>query len=380
MTDQLKSIVFLTGTRADFGKIKALIEVLQSTKNIVPHIFVTGMHLDPKYGLTADEIQKCGYRNVHLYSNSSDHETMDLVLARTIEGFSQYVQELHPDLIVIHGDRVEALAGAIVGALNNILTAHIEGGELSGTVDELIRHSVSKMSHVHFVSNESAKNRLLQLGENSSSIFVIGSPDVDVMLSPSLPSFQEIQRYYEIPFHDYGVAAFHPVTTELDDVPRQAREFVDALIESEWNYVIIFPNNDHGSEAIFREFHRLENNSRFRIFPSMRFEYFLVLLKHAKFIVGNSSAGIREAPYYGVPTVNIGSRQHNRTINEDILNCKAEKEQIVAAITQALHLKRVPARGNHFGEGKSASLFLEALETNRVWSIPTQKIFNDLTW
>ena len=168
-----KKIVFITGTRADFGKIKSLIQILENHKNFNPFVFVTGMHLMETYGYTLIEIERCNFSNVYTFENHTSEATMDLTLARTIDGFSSYIKTIKPDLIVVHGDRVEAMAGAIVGALNNILVAHVEGGELSGTIDELIRHSISKMSHIHYVSNEKAKKRLIQMGELSNSIEVI---------------------------------------------------------------------------------------------------------------------------------------------------------------------------------------------------------------
>ena len=161
----IKKIVFLTGTRADFGKLKSLIEILNRHQQFEVHIFATGMHLDKKYGYTVHEIEKCGYPNIYKYINHDKESMMDITLSRTIEGFANYIRLIQPDLIVVHGDRIEALAGATVGALNNILVTHIEGGELSGTVDELIRHAVSKLSHTHFVANFEAKKRLMQMGE-----------------------------------------------------------------------------------------------------------------------------------------------------------------------------------------------------------------------
>src|SRR5205085_11819583 len=139
------------------------------------------------------EIERCGFANLHAFENHTHETTMDLTLAKTIEGLSFYVKDCNPDMIVIHGDRVEALAGAIVGSLNNILVAHIEGGEVSGTIDELIRHAVSKLSHAHFVANDEARERLLQMGERDDSVFIIGSPDMDAMSSETLPSFEEVQ-------------------------------------------------------------------------------------------------------------------------------------------------------------------------------------------
>ena len=153
----IKKIVFLTGTRADFGKIKSLIEIARANQAFEVHIFATGMHMDKKYGYTVIELEKYGYDNIYKYINHNAESSMDITLSRTIEGFANYIRLIEPDIIIVHGDRIEALAGATVGALNNILVAHIEGGELSGTVDELIRHAVSKLSHVHFVANEEAK-------------------------------------------------------------------------------------------------------------------------------------------------------------------------------------------------------------------------------
>ena len=301
---------------------------------------------------------------------------MDQTLAKTIEGFSNYVRELCPDLIVIHGDRVEALAGAIVGSLNNILVAHIEGGEVSGTIDELIRHAVSKLSHLHFVSNDIAKKRLTQMGEIENNIFVIGSPDVDVMLSKNLPTIDKVKERYEIPYDKFAIVMFHPVTTEAEFMEKNSKQFVDALLATNNNYVVIFPNNDLGSGYILREYDRLINIKNFKIFPSIRFEYFLVLLKNSQFIIGNSSAGIREAPYYGLPTINIGTRQNNRSLNGDIINCDYKKNQIVNAISLALTKKFTKV--DLYGNGNSDILFIQCLKNKISWVISKQKTFKDI--
>jgi len=162
----MKKIVFLTGTRADFGKLKSLMTISQSSDNFEVHIFATGMHLIDKYGKTINEIYKSGFNNIFPFINHDDIVHMDRNLAKTIDGFSHYISEIKPDLIVVHGDRIEAMAGAIVGSLNNILVAHIEGGEVSGTIDELIRHSISKLSHIHLVSNIEAKKQIDSNGRN----------------------------------------------------------------------------------------------------------------------------------------------------------------------------------------------------------------------
>ena len=371
-----KRIVFLTGTRADFGKMKSLMKITQEDENFEVHIFATGMHMLAKYGKTIHEIEKSGFKNIFPYINHDDIDHMDRNLAKTIDGFSHYIAEAKPDLIVVHGDRVEALAGAIVGSLNNTLVAHIEGGEVSGTIDELIRHSVSKLSHIHLVSNEEAKKRLVQMGEDEKSIFTIGSPDLDIMNAANLPSLSFVKEYYDIPFEEYAIVMFHPVTTEVDRLHTDVKAFVDALIESGQNYIVIYPNNDAGSDIILQEYARLEKNPRFKIFPSLRFEYFLVLLKHAKFLIGNSSAGIREAPYYGVPTINIGSRQNNRVRSESIISIACDKEKILEAVTKALQRGRVE-KDVDFGNGASDKKFHKLLRSEALWKISKQKQFKD---
>ncbi|MGX7668108.1 UDP-N-acetylglucosamine 2-epimerase [Flavobacterium pedocola] len=373
----MKKIVFLTGTRADFGKIKSLIQILEAHQGFEVFVFVTGMHLQKEYGYTLLEIERCGFSNVHTFENHTHETTMDLTLAKTIEGLSAYVKECSPDMIVIHGDRVEALAGAIVGSLNNILVSHIEGGEISGTIDELIRHSTSKMSHIHFVSNDLAKSRLIQMGELSESVFTIGSPDVDIMFSDALPDLDVVKKYYEIAFEKYAVVMFHPVTTEAKYMEQYADAFVSALLEDTHNYVVIFPNNDLGSQAILKAYDRFKGNPRFRVFPSLRFEYFLTLLKKSQFIIGNSSAGIREAPYYGLPIINIGTRQQNRALHADILNVGYDKESIEAAL-KIIDSHKTQPTSSDFGKGDSAQLFLNSLEKNDIWQLNHQKQFRDI--
>ena len=382
-----KSILFLTGTRADFGKLKPLIHKVEDSPLFEYSVFVTGMHTLSRYGYTVDEVYKSlgehrlsqGFRSVYTYMNQVHGDSMERILANTIVGLSRYVNEFEPDMIVVHGDRVEALAGAIVGALRNILVAHIEGGEISGTVDELIRHAVTKMAHVHFVANAEAAHRLQQLGESQDSIFVIGSPDIDLMLSPNLPLIEKVKGYYGIPFEEYGIVLFHPVTTDLEGTAAAAKALVSALLASKHDYVVIYPNNDEGCELIFSAYERLKDNPRFAIFPSLRIEYFLPLLKNAMFVIGNSSAGVREAPVYGVYSINVEGRQRNRFNYKSIINVDSTEESIKKAIES---IKEMPLcePSYHFGNGDSANLFMAALEGSELWQIPKQKQFVDISF
>ncbi|HJV88513.1 MAG TPA: UDP-N-acetylglucosamine 2-epimerase [Noviherbaspirillum sp.] len=375
MQKKKRKIVFLTGTRADFGKLKSLMSRLQNDDDFEVHVFVTGMHMLSKYGYTCEEVEKTGFRNIYKYVNQNASDSMDHVLAKTIVGLSDYVKEISPDMLVVHGDRVETLAGASVGALSNILVGHIEGGEVSGTVDELIRHAVTKLSNIHFVANERAKVRLTQLGEREDAIHVIGSPDIDIMSSNTLPTIGQVRKHYEFNFGNYGILIFHPVTSEVDDLQRQIRIVVDQVIASGQNYIVIYPNNDSGTDIILREYVRMHNLPRIRIYPSMRFEYFLTLLKHADFILGNSSAGVREAPHFGVPTINVGSRQYNRVKCDSVIDVAVDPEAIARAIEQSWS---TPRRARTlFGNGDSAESFHAIVSNQLFWERETQKYFVD---
>jgi UDP-N-acetylglucosamine 2-epimerase (hydrolysing) len=378
---KIKKIVFLTGTRADFSKLKSLISITQQSKEYEVHLFVTGMHMNSLYGSTIDEIKKYGFKNIYPYINHDSIDHMDRTLAKTIDGFSHFIAELDPDLIIVHGDRVEAMAGAITGSLNNILVAHIEGGEVSGTIDELIRHAVSKMSHIHLVANEEAKTRLIQLGELRSSIFIIGSPDLDLMNPKKLPKLADAKNHYDIKFNNFAVAMFHPVTTAIKTLKNDVKEYVDSLIESNESYIVIYPNNDLGSYEILNEYKRLENIKRIKIFPSLRFEFFLSFLKNADFIIGNSSAGIREAPFYQTPTVDIGSRQSNRAKNASIFHSKNDSKAILKNIKLAKNYKcNDTNKTSDFGKGDSDQIFLKLLENKKIWNIDCQKHFQDIAY
>ena len=376
MKKKIKRILFLTGTRADFGKIKPLILRLQKDKEFNVTIFVTGMHMLEKYGETHLEVNKSGIKNIYKYINQNYLDRMDTILAKTILGFSDYIKESKPDLIVVHGDRVEALAGAMVGALNNIQVGHIEGGEVSGTVDEVIRHAITKLVNFHFVSNKSAFRRVMLLGEPKEKIYIIGSADIDIMKSNNLPSIKKVRNRYKIPYNQFGLLLFHPVTTEVNYISKQISTLISTLINSQRNFVVIYPNNDHGTDKIFEEYKKINKNRNFRLIPSMRFEYFLTTLKNSDFIIGNSSAGIREAPYFGIPTINVGTRQHNRSYNHSILNVDFDSEQINSAIEKVKKIKI--KKMNLFGNGNSVEKFYRIIKKDKnFWSNNTQKYFTD---
>ncbi|MBC5858389.1 UDP-N-acetylglucosamine 2-epimerase (hydrolyzing) [Campylobacter jejuni] len=369
----MKKIVFVSGTRADFSKIKSLMMKVENSNEFELFIFVTGMHMSKKFGSTYMEIEKCGFKNIYKYINHDKYYQMDKALSSTIDGFSKFIHEIEPDLIVVHGDRVEPLAAAIVGSLNNILVAHIEGGELSGTIDESLRHAISKLAHIHLVNDEIAKKRLIQMGEDEKSIFIIGSPDLELL--NNIISLDETKKYYDIKFKNYAIAIFHPVTTEINSLHKQSEEFVNALIKSEKNYIVIYPNNDLGFELILQNYERLKNNERFKIFPSLRFEYFISLLKNADFIIGNSSCILKEALYLNVNGILVGSRQDGRTDIHGTTRASAKEKDILEAILNTS--KYTNTTNKRLEILNSSEQFYRLLKDNILFTINKQKIFMD---
>lgn len=373
----MKKIIFVTGTRADYGKTKSLIKSLQKNKKFKIYVFVTGMHNLKKFGSTWDALKKDKIKNIFRFKNQKIADSMDIILSKTIVGFSKYVNKINPDLIVIHGDRVETLACATVGSLNNFRTAHIEGGEVSGTVDEILRHSISKLCHIHLVTNLKARTRLIQMGELKENIYVIGSPDIDILLSKTLPSLEKVKKRYNFNFEKYAVAIFHPVTTDLMKTKKNCRIFLNSIKESAMNYILIYPNNDAGSDKIIKEYEKIKNTN-IKLLPSMRFEYYLTTLKNSHFIIGNTSSGIIEAPYYGVPTINLGLRQNNRASLASIVNCKFSKIKISKNIKKFSKKKIRFKKNIYFGKGHSFRNFINILLKKKIWETSIQKYFNDI--
>ncbi len=370
-----RRLLFVTGTRADFGKLEPLALAARDAGMAVT-FFVTGMHMMARYGLTKLEVHRTSGVTVHEFLNQREGDSQDVVLAKTVLGLSDYVAEARPDLIVIHGDRVEALAASIVAATNYIRSAHVEGGEVSGTIDEMFRHCNTKLCTHHFVSSERAGARVMALGEPPEAIHVIGSPELDFHAGPSGVTLDEVKARYAIPFDDYGIAIFHPVTSEAAGMGAQAGSLYGALAASGRRFVLIAPNNDPGSEAIFAVIEGLPKD-RFRLIPSMRFAHFSELMRHAACVVGNSSAGVREAPYLGIPSLDVGTRQTNRAEAASVTRVAAEDTAGIARFLSQEWGRRYESHTG-FGEGRAADRFVAALGRAGFWTGSLQKAFRDI--
>ena len=370
-----RSVLFVTGTRADFGKLEPL-AIATRDAGFDVSFFATGMHMLDRYGLTKLEVHRTPGVQVHEFLNQRPGDPQDVILAKTVVGFSDFVKEHAPDLVVIHGDRVEALACALVCATNYIRCAHIEGGEVSGTIDEVYRHCNSKLASQHFVSSEDAARRVMALGEPKDHIHAIGSPELDFHAGPSGVTLAEVIERYDLQFDDFGICVFHPVTSEAATMGAQADALFGALAQSGRNFVVIAPNNDPGSPAIFDAIAQAPPE-RFRVLPSMRFAYFSELMKNAKAMVGNSSAGVREAPFIGLPSLDIGTRQTNRAKSPSVFFADATDTAAIVDFLKAQWGKNYP-RDEAFGGGSASERFAAILTSDAFWETSLQKTFHDI--
>ena len=368
----MKKLLFITGTRADFGKLEPLATSAKSAGFGI-YFFVTGMHLLEKYGLTSIEVSRMKNITRFEFVNQMEGDPPDKILSRTITGISEYVNRLNPDLVLIHGDRIEAVAASLVCATKNIRSAHIEGGEVSGTIDEVYRHCNTKLCTVHFVSSKSAKKRVTKLGEHPDRVFVLGSPELDAHKARNSISLNEVLNYYDIKWNNYGIFIFHSVTSELESLKKEIQYCCDALKKTKKNFIVIAPNNDPGCEIIFKTIGKLPK-SNFKQIPSMRFAYFSTLLKHSKVIIGNSSAGVREAPFLGVSSINIGSRQFKRGGAKSIKNFDVFKNGQLDKLVEKQWGKRFEP-DHSFGTGQSAKKFTKILNEKKIWELNLQKTF-----
>ena len=369
-----KKIIFVTSTRADFGKLKSLIKITKKNKKFKVYIVVTGMHMIGKFGNTYREAVKTFGKNIIKFKNQKFNDRLETILSKTTNKFSRIVKKVNPDLIIIHGDRVEALSCSLVGSLNHILTAHIEGGEVSGTIDDTIRHAVTKLSHIHFVGSISAKKRVFKMGEEKKNIYNIGSPDIDIILKKKLPKLENVKKRYSIKFKKYIILLWHPVTSKIKSLKNDTNKIINFLIKLKRNIVVIYPNNDPGSNQIINVYNKIKNK-KFKILKSLRFENFLTLLKNSDFIIGNSSSALYEAPIFNTPSINIGDRQFRRLNLSSIKNFKIDSLNEKSLNNFLLNFK--PSEKFIFGMGNSDKKFFNILKKKDFWKTSKQKFFSD---
>jgi GDP/UDP-N,N'-diacetylbacillosamine 2-epimerase (hydrolysing) len=359
-----RRICYITGTRADFGLMRSTLEALAAHPSLALELVVTGMHLDPAHGDTIREVRASGLRvaaEVPVALHPATGATMARNLGRMVQAFADHLEHDPPRLVLLLGDRGEMLAGAIAAIHLNITVAHIHGGERSGTVDEPVRHAISKLSHLHFVATEGARERLVRMGERADHVWVSGAPGLDGL--EDAPRADRTVLCAGLGLRaDRPVALMvcHPVLQEAEQAGDAARIVMDALLARGLQVVALMPNSDAGSDAIRDALRAFFGREGVRLLAHLPRAEFIGWMACCDVMVGNSSAGIIEAASFGTPVVNVGSRQNLRERNANTLDAAAEPAAVAAALDASLRGGRQPAR-NVYGDGRAAVRIVEVL-------------------
>lgn len=380
----MRKICIATGSRAEYGLLYWLMKEIQADPALQLQVIATGMHLSPEFGLTHKVIEEDGFAidaKVEMLLSSDTPVGIAKSIGLGTIGFADALDRLKPDILVVLGDRYEILAAVQAALVARIPVAHIAGGDTTeGAFDEAIRHSITKMSHLHFVTNEDAARRVRQLGENPDYIFNVGSPGLDNITRLKLLNRQELERSLDFSFKEKNLlATFHPVTLETQSAEMQFKELLAALDGLGQDVGIIFtkPNADTDGRAIAQLMDSyVAAHSNARAYVSLGQLRYLSAMSQADAVVGNSSSGLYEAPSFGKPTVNIGDRQKGRLQAASVINCAPLSGEIGKAIVRALAAD-CSGTVNPYGDGNSSSRIKDALKKIAEPSTLLKKHFFD---
>lgn len=385
-----RKICFVITSFIHYARNLLVLEELNRRADVDLHVLIAGTALLSKYSAShahvKNMLEEDGFENLYeVYFNLEGDKPV--VKAKStglgVIEFAALYNRIEPELVVVRGDRFETLSAASAAALMNIPIAHIEGGDVTGTIDESVRHSVSKLSHIHFATNEAARRRLLSMGENPEYVFNFGSPDIEVVRrigvnaarpesAPATGSGARIDTT-----KDYIVVSYHPITSEIDRLAEYTRNLIEAIHESNIQAFWFWPNFDAGAEEkISHELRSFNDRVKEHSIRFMRYiapRQYLALLNYTRCFVGNSSAGIKECAYLGVPVVNVGTRQAERLRGENVLDVPEEKESIKEAIrSQLARGKFSPAK--EYEDDNTSKRIAETLGTAKLY---LQKSFHE---
>lgn len=361
-----RKICYITGTRADFGLMCSSLELIDKQVDLDLEVIVTGQHLLPEYGNTVKEIHNSGLKiineiKVHLSGESGSQ--MATALAEQLTGITETLKKSCPDIVLLLGDRGEMLAAAIAALHMNIIIVHIHGGELSGTIDESVRHAISKLSHYHFTSTSIAKDRLIKMGEKKNNIYITGAPGLDQIRNLNLIDKHILLSQFEIDCEKpFILLLFHPVVQEQYALKKEFSIILDTLVEHGTQILALMPNSDAGGKHISTILKRYSNDKKLETVLNLSRASYLSLLSHASVLVGNSSSGIIEAASLGTPVLNIGSRQNLRERSNNIIDVSVDKNEIMDGLNRALSMKDLVFK-NRYGDGRSSKRIVKLLKT-----------------
>lgn len=365
-----RKILVTTGTRAEYGILRPVLQAITKSKKLKLYLVVTGTHLSKKHGLTINEIKKDGfkiYATVDMLPQGDTTYFMSKALGEGIVKFSKILNNLRPDLNLILGDRGEMLASSIAASQMNIPNVHIHGGDKSGGVDEYNRHAITKLSNIHFAATKKSKERIIKMGENPKYVFFTGSPSIDEVADNKITNKKTLEKNYGIKFTgDEILLLQHPVTTQTELSGKQIFCTLKAIAKTKKSTIAIAPNSDAGNKTIFRYLELFSKKYDFiRMYRSLPRSDYLGMLKNCGVLVGNSSSGIIEASYFLTPVVNIGIRQEGRERGKNILDIRNNSvKSIYQAIIKALKTKKSIHKTNDYvyGRGNAAKKIIYILE------------------
>tara|TARA_B110000003_G_scaffold265812_1_gene292068 strand:- start:74 stop:1225 length:1152 start_codon:yes stop_codon:yes gene_type:complete len=375
-----KKILIVTERRADFSRFKPIIKLINKEKLLEYDLVVTGIHLNKNFGYTKNEIIDEKFKIFaefeifdKKYFVKNDGASMSEALGKAFINLPKIIEKSKPDIILSGFDIAANFALTICGAHMNIPVAHIQGGEVSGTIDESLRHGMSKFSNFHFTATEETKRRLIKMGELKKNIFVVGCPSIDALKQEEDESNIIIKKKFNIDISkDYILIIQHPVTSELDKINDQFIETIEALKNFKIQKLFVFPNNDAGSSKIIN----LIKKYRFNYCKTLTLKGYKTLLKNSKALVGNSSSGIHEAATYKIPVVNIGTRQEGRTKSINVIDAKYNRKNIKEVMKKVLSKnfnKRLQNLRNPYGEGNSSRKIINIIKKLNLKDFNTQK-------
>lgn len=339
----MKKICIVTATRAEFGLLLPIIRGLNKLDNLIVQVVVTGTHLSPEHGMTINEILNEHvevYRKIDIMVEGDTPCDISKSIAKALTGFAEYYAEEKPDALMVLGDRYELLGICIAAVNERIPIFHLYGGETTeGAVDEMVRHAITKFSYLHFTSTEAYRKRVIQLGEDPSRVFYVGSTGIDNIMNTDFMSKEEIEESLGISLGaKYAVATFHPVTLEMQTAEWQIHELLEAVKATpDIFFLFTRANSDSDGRLINSILEKeSENIANMHLVDSLGMRRYLSAIRGAEFVIGNSSSGLSEVPAFRIPTVNIGDRQKGRLIAKSVICCEPEKNAIVDSINKAL--------------------------------------------
>ncbi|QMV41703.1 UDP-N-acetylglucosamine 2-epimerase [Cohnella cholangitidis] len=356
-----RKICVVTGTRAEYGLLYWLLKELEAEPTVELQLIVSGMHLSPEFGSTYKFIEQDGFiinEKIEMLLSSDTPVGITKSIGLAVLSFAECLDRLKPDILVLAGDRYEILAAAQAALIAQIPIAHLFGGDTTeGAFDEAIRHSITKMSHLHFVSNGHAAKRVRQLGENPKHIFNVGSTGLDFVRKATLLTKDQLSERLEFEFRKRNVAVtFHPATLDAQRPEEQFSELLHALesLGQETGIIITKPNSDtYGRKLIEMTDEFVKSHSNAKAYTSLGQLPYLSLLSHVDAVIGNSSSGLYEAPTFKIPTVNIGSRQRGRMQASSVIDCEPNRSEISKAMTVAFAMDCTNTV-NPYGEGRAS--------------------------